>query len=102
LARAEPQDPLARAADAVERAQARPDLAMAFARPGRAREGPEGLDADAFADTQREDRVLIEAGAFFAGQTGRAGAFPWPVRRSFAERVEAGRQITASRFRELA
>ena len=34
----QPQDPLARDADAVEHAQARPDLAMAFARPGRARE----------------------------------------------------------------
>jgi GntR family transcriptional regulator/MocR family aminotransferase len=66
-------------------------------------EGPEGLDADAFADALREDGVLIESGSpFFAGQTGPCRYFRMAYSSIPAERIEAGLRITASRLRELA
>ena len=66
-------------------------------------EGPEGLDADAFADALRADGVLIESGSpFFADRTGPCRYFRMAYSSIPAQRIEAGLRITASRLRELA
>jgi GntR family transcriptional regulator/MocR family aminotransferase len=66
-------------------------------------EGPEGLDADAFADALREDGVLIESGSpFFAGQAGPCRYFRMAYSSIPTDRIDAGLRITASRLRELA
>jgi GntR family transcriptional regulator/MocR family aminotransferase len=65
-------------------------------------EGPEGLDADAFADALRADGVLIESGApFFAGRTEPCRYFRMAYSSIDASRIEAGVRIAGSRLREL-
>ena len=66
-------------------------------------EGPEGLDADAFADALPADGVLIESGApFFADRSGPCRYFRMAYSSIAASRIEAGLRITACRLRERA